>query len=189
MSDFDGARLSLPVTARDHIDGAKTAAVTLVEYGDYECKFCGRAYPIVEAIRRDLGPQLRFVFRHFPITTIHRHAQHAAEAAETAAAQDLFWQMHAALFENQWALTDGDLAAYAAAIGLHVPDLEAALGSHRYADRVRQDYMSGVRSGVNGTPTFFINGIRHDGLWDYDALLEALTSALLVPVGARLPNA
>src|SRR5579862_4735515 len=110
MADDDRARLTLPVTSRDHADGAADAAVTLVEYGDFECPHCGRAYPIVKAVQRELGHRLRFVFRPFPLAESHPHAQHAAEAAEAAAAQGAFWPMHDALFEHQQALDDAHLA-------------------------------------------------------------------------------
>ena len=122
-------------------------------------------------------PRLRFVFRHFPLTKIHSHAQHAAEAAEAAAAQGYFHEMHAALFRNQRALSDRDLVAYAIAIGLDGARFQEELAAHTYARRVREDFLSGVRSGVNGTPTFFINGQRHDGAWESDALMRAVEAA------------
>jgi len=170
-------KLTLPVSARDHTEGPENAAVTLVEYGDFECPHCGRAYPIVERIRQQLGSRLRFVFRHFPLTEIHPHAQHAAEAAEAAGAQRHFREMHAALFEHQRALDDRHLAEYAVAIGLDQARFQRELADHMHAPRVREDFLSGVRSGVNGTPTFFINGFRHDAAWDFDSLLEALEVA------------
>ena len=174
------ARLSLPVSDRDHAQGAADAVVTLVEYGDYECPHCGRAYPIVKEVQRRLGPQLRFVFRNFPLGEIHPHAQHAAEAAEAAAAQGRFWEMHDALFEHQGALDDRHLVQYATALALDDERLQRDLASHAYADRVREDFISGVRSGVNGTPTFFINGVRHDDAWDVESLVEALQAAPVV---------
>jgi protein-disulfide isomerase len=149
--------------------------VTLVEYGDYECPYCGAAYPIVKEAQSRLGDRLRFVFRNFPITTAHPHAEQAAEAAEAAAAQGKFWEMHDLLYENQRSLGDADLHAYAEALGLDVERFDKELSEHVYAPRVREDFMSGVRSGVNGTPTFFINGHRHDDSYDLDTLLAALT--------------
>ncbi|HEY6356786.1 MAG TPA: thioredoxin domain-containing protein [Vicinamibacterales bacterium] len=174
MGDDEGARLTLPVGARDHADGAADAAVTLVEYGDYECPHCGRAYPIVKEVQRRLGGRLRFVFRNFPLAEAHPHAEHAAEAAEGAASQGRFWEMHDALFEHQQALDDRHLVGYAKGLGLDDTRFRDELAAHRHAPRVREDFLSGVRSGVNGTPTFFINGIRYDDSWDLAALLEAL---------------
>ena len=176
MTDQDSATLSLPVSDRDHAQGAADAILTLVEYGDYECH-CGRAYPIVKEIQRRLGPKLRFVFRNFPLGQIHLHAQHAAETAEAAAAQGRFWEMHDALFEHQRALDDRHLVQYAQALALDPDRLERELLSHTYAGRVREDFRSGVRSGVNGTPTFFINGVRHDDAWDVASLTESLLAS------------
>jgi protein-disulfide isomerase len=176
--DSDRATLSLPVGDRDHVQGAAAATLTLVEYGDYECPHCGRAYPIVKEIQRRLGPRLRFVFRNFPLGEIHPHAQHAAEAAEAAGGQERFWEMHDALFEHQNALDDRHLVQYAASLGLDPEQLHQDLTAHTYARRVREDFVSGVRSGVNGTPTFFINGMRHDDSWDVDTLTDALQALL-----------
>ena len=171
-------RLSQSVSEQDHAQGPSDAPVTLVEYGDYQCPSCGEAYPVVKAIQAALGDRLRFVFRNFPLTTIHHHAEHAAEAAETAGAQGQFWQMHDILYENQQALADGDLMDYAAALGLHTNAFQNGMAGHAHADRVRADFLSGVRSGVNGTPTFFINGARHDGSWDQETLQAVLEQAL-----------
>jgi len=176
MSD-DVARLTLPVGPRDHVQGRSDARVTLVEYGDYECPHCGRAYPIVKEVQRRLGVKLLFVFRNFPLSEGHPHAQHAAEAAEGAAVQERFWEMHDTLYENQQALEDSDLVGYAEALGLDASQFEDELRRHAYKARVRQDFMSGVRSGVNGTPTFFINGVRFDDSWDVDTLTDALKAA------------
>lgn len=153
-------RLAVPVGSRDHIQGPATAPVTLVEYGDYECPSCGAAYPIVKEVRRRLGVRLRFVFRNFPLTTVHPHAQHAAEAAEAAGAQGRFWEMHDALFEHQDALADDALIGYARALGLDMIQFTRDLREHRYVARVGEDVAGGLRSGVNGTPAFYINGRR-----------------------------
>ena len=177
MSDDEVARLVLPVGARDHWQGPEDAPVTLVEYGDYECPHCGRAYPIVKEVQRRLGSTLRFVFRNFPLSESHPHAQHAAEAAEGAAAYGRFWEMHDALFEHQQALDDRHLVGYAAALGIDGAAFGDALRAHAHKARVREDFVSGVRSGVNGTPTFFINGIRFDDSWDPDTLTDALKAA------------
>jgi protein-disulfide isomerase len=172
------AVLTVPVTEdRDHIQGPADAAVTLVEYGDYECPYCGAAYPIIKEVQGRMGERLRFVFRNFPITTSHPHAEQAAEAAEAAAGHGKFWQMHDLLYENQRRLCDEDLRAYAEQVGLAVEEFDRELADHVHAARVREDFMSGVRSGVNGTPTFFINGARHDGSYEVEPLLAALERA------------
>ena len=173
------AGLTIPVRPeRDHIQGTVNAPLTLVEYGDYECPYCGAAYPVVKQIQRNLGDQLCFVFRNFPLTQSHPHAQHAAEAAEAAGAQGQFWEMHDMLFAHQEELDDPHLIQYASDLKLYVPFFEMELATHVYAGRVREDFMSGVRSGVNGTPTFFINGQRHDGPHDLAGLMAALQQAL-----------
>jgi len=172
------AVLTVPVAEdRDHIQGPADAAVTLVEYGDFECPYCGGAYPIIKEVQARMGDRLRFVFRNFPISTSHPHAEQAAEAAEAAAGQGRFWQMHDLLFENQRRLRDQDLRAYAEQAGLDLQQFDTELAEHVHAARVREDFMSGVRSGVNGTPTFFINGVRHDGSYEVEALLAALERA------------
>ena len=169
--------LTMPVSERDHIQGSATAAVTLVEYGDYECPYCALAYPVVKEIQRQLGPTLRFVFRHFPLTQIHPHARHAAEAAEGASAQDKFWNMHDLLFEHQDALDDEHLLHYAATLGLDTERFKWELQNHVFAYRVNEDTESGRHSRVSGTPTFFINGIRHDDTYTLDVLLPAVRRA------------
>ncbi len=175
-------RLVLPVDGRDHVRGPADAPATLVEYGDYECSYCGLAHPIVKEVQRRLGRQLRFAFRHFPLAEIHPHAQLAAEAAEAASAQDRFWEMHDLLYKNQQALDDADLLRYADTLGLDLTRFVNELADRTWESRVREDFMSGVRSGVNGTPTFFVNGFRHDGAWDTDTLIEALMAPARVHV-------
>jgi protein-disulfide isomerase len=171
-------RLTMPINETDHVIGPATAPVTLVEYGDYECPHCGQAYPVVTQLLLLLGRRLRFAFRHFPLTMVHSHAAHAAEAAEAAGAQGKFWEMHNVLFEHQHALGDEHLVQYAAGIGLDPYRFNRELVNHVHAPRVREHFMSGVRSGVNGTPTFFINGVRHNGSYDFDTLLEAIEGAM-----------
>ena len=171
--------LVLPVGPRDHIQGPADAPVTLVEYGDFECPHCGAAYPIVKGIQRSMGEDLRFVYRHFPLTRVHEHAEHAAEISEAAAQHGKFWPMHDLLFENQDALEDDDLVGYAEHLGIDPEWAAAALADGRFEPRVREDFSSGVRSGVNGTPTFFINRQRYDG--PSDLLLETLRQALISP--------
>jgi len=173
------AQLTRPVGPRDHAAGPDDAPVTLVEYGDFQCPHCGRAYPIVKEVQRALGSKLRFVFRNFPLTQIHPEAEHAAEAAEAASAQGAFWQMHDRLFERQFALDDDHLVEYATELGLDADRIRGELEAGTHTPRVRDDFMSGVKSGVNGTPTFFINGVRYDGSWDREPLLAALQA--LVP--------
>ena len=178
MSSEDGPRLTPEVSERDHAAGDPLAPVTLVEYGDYECPHCGMAYPIVKSIQRRLGRKLRFAFRNFPLAESHPHARHAAESAEAAADQGKFWQMHDALFENQDRLEDDDLVALARHLRLDAQWIARALEEGTYTARVREDFRSGVRSGVNGTPTFFVNGQRYDGAWpDEDAFVRALERA------------
>lgn len=173
--DAQQPKLTVPVNPqRDHVRGNADAPLTLLEYGDYECPYCGRAFPIVRKLQRELGDRLRFVFRHFPLNTVHPHAGVAAQAAECAGAQGKFWEMHDLLYEHQQDLADADLVQYAIKIGLEVYRFEADLSSERFAARVKEDFRSGVRSGVNGTPTFFINGIRYAGAPEFGAMLEAL---------------
>jgi protein-disulfide isomerase len=167
-------RLTVPLNARDHVIGPETAKVTVVEYGDYECPYCGAAHPVTKALQQALGDDLRFAYRHFPLSQIHPHSYQAAEAAEAAGAQDRFWEMHDMLFENQRRLSAQDLLAYAGALGLELESFAADLAEHRHAPKIREDFLSGVRSGVNGTPTFFINGVRHDGGYDLASMLEAV---------------
>jgi protein-disulfide isomerase len=151
--------------------------VTLVEYGDYQCPYCGAAYPIIKEVQARMGERLRFVFRNFPISTSHPRAEQAAEAAEAAAAHGKFWEMHDLLYENQARLRDEDLHAYAERLGLDLGTFDRELAEHVYAERVHEDFMSGVRSGVNGTPTFYVNGARHDGPYDLETLLAVLEQA------------
>jgi protein-disulfide isomerase len=167
--------LTLPDPERDHISGSADGSIRLLEYGDYECPFCAEAQPIVKEVQRRLGDDLLFAFRHFPLTNIHPHSEHAAEAAEAAGAQGNFWGMHDVLFENQGALEDADLAAYASELRLDETRLIREVASSAYAPRIREDFKSGVRAGVNGTPTFFINGERYDDARDLKHLLNALT--------------
>jgi len=167
--------LTLPDPERDHTSGSADGLIRLLEYGDYECPFCGEVQPIIKEIQQRLGDDLLFAFRNFPLTNIHPHAEHAAEAAEAAGAQGNFWGMHDILFENQRALEDENLAAYAAELGLDETRVIREVTSSVYAQRIREDFRSGARGGVNGTPTFFINGDRYDGEFNLKYLLNALT--------------
>jgi protein-disulfide isomerase len=177
MSDELVVELAFPVGERDHFRGSPSAPVTLVEYGDFECLRCGQAHPVVREIRESLRDRLRFVFRNFPLTPIHPHAQNAAEAAEAAGSQRLFWQMHDALFEHQTRLTDRHLRLYASQSGLEMDHFNREMAAHAWAPAVREQFLGGVRSGVNGTPAFFINGVRHTGLIDVLTLRRAIENA------------
>jgi protein-disulfide isomerase len=168
----------MPVSARDHVQGPADAPVTLVEFGDFECPYCAAAHVIVKRVQQIMDDQLRFVFRHFPLTQIHPHAEPAAEASEAAGAQGQFWEMHDLLYENQPLLDPPHLVGYAEELGLEVERFVRELETGIYRERVREDFLSGVRSGVNGTPAFFINGLRYDGSWDIAPLVEALEASL-----------
>ena len=178
------SRLVMPIAERDHTLGSPHAPFTLVEYGDYECPYCGLAHPIVTEVVRRLGRQLHFAFRHFPLAEIHPHALRAAEAAEAAGVQGKFWPMHDLLYENQRALGDPHLLRYAEHLDLDLERFARELAARTWEPRVREDFMTGVRSGVNGTPTFFVNGVRHDGPWDAESLTEALLASPRVPVSS-----
>jgi protein-disulfide isomerase len=165
------------VSKRDHILGPLDAPIVLVEYGDYQCPHCKAAYPNVKAIQVELGDRLCFAYRHFPLIEIHPLAEPAAEAAEAADAQGRFWEMHDMLFLHSPALDLAHLVTFATKIGLGMDLFLRELRSHHYLPRVQADLASGVRSGVYGTPTFFINGIRHQGGYDLESLLDALRVA------------
>jgi protein-disulfide isomerase len=170
-------RLILAVSEQDHIRGNRGAALTLVEYGDYECPDCEHAAPIVNELRQKLGERLRFVFRHFPQSAIHTHASAAAQAAEAAGAQQKFWEMHDVLFAHQKDLIDHDLTHFGLMIGLEIYRFQADIGSDRYARRVAEDYEGGKKNGVKGTPTFFINGNRYRGKPTIEELAAAMEHA------------
>ncbi len=168
------ADLAVAVSERDHCQGPATAAVTLVQYGDYECPYTRQSTTVVRAIQRQLGERLRFVFRNFPLTEIHPHALHAALAAEAAASQGKFWQMHDSIFHHQHTLGDADLTRMGEEVGLDVEEFARDLAEQRYLPRIEEDVEGGERSGVEGTPTFFINGVLYGGSWEQEALLSAL---------------
>jgi len=170
--------LKIPVTQHDHIRGPADAPITLVEYGDYECPHCGLAHPIVNAVQEHFARRLRFVFRHFPLNQIHPNAEAAAESAEFAGARGRFWEMHDGIYDNQDRLGLPLLLALAVRLGLSEPELRNALASGEYEPKVRVDFLGGVRSGVNGTPAFFINGERHDGTYEFDDLVAAIERRL-----------
>src|SRR5580698_10578382 len=162
--------LKPPVSAQDHSKGPDDAVITLVEFGDYQCPHCARAYPIVRKLQQHFGDSLRFVFRNFPLSEMHQMAEAAAEAAEFAAVHGKFWEMHDAIFEHQPRLSPQLLSQLANTCGLDAASLTKALSDRTFRERVQSDLSSGARSGVNGTPTFFINGRRHDDSFDYQVL-------------------
>jgi protein-disulfide isomerase len=173
------SKLSVPVGAKDHLQGSPDAACTLVEYGDYQCPSCGQAYPIVKRVQKHFGKRLAFVFRNFPLSQMHPYAESAAETAEFAGANGKFWEMHDLLYQNQDRLgEEGLLEELAGELHLSAQPLREALDSKEFQPRVRADFSGGVRSGVNGTPTFFINGQRHDGSYDFASLVEAIDQAI-----------
>lgn len=169
--------LKTAVSEQDHIQGPESAGATLLEYGDYQCPHCGAAHPVVKRLQKHFGDTMRFVFRNFPLTQAHPLAEPAAEAAEFAAAQGKFWEMHDGIFEHQAQLSLQFLSGLAKKLGLDPDALTEALESSAFEERVKTDFMSGVRSGVNGTPTFFINGLRHDGPADYESLARGVAAA------------
>ena len=173
------AKLKPPVNSNDHLQGKTSASIELVEYGDYQCPYCGQAYPIINQVQKQLSNKLRFVFRNFPITQIHPHAQHAAEAAEAAAAQDKFWQMHNYLFEHQKALDDGHLLEYAQKVGLEdIRKFKDDISRHIYVPLIEESLKGGIDSGVEGTPTFFINGARYEDSFDLKTFSETIQKYL-----------
>ncbi len=162
-----------PIAADDHVAGPADAPVTLVEYGDYQCPYCGEAYPVLKAVQQEMGSRLRFVFRNFPLVDMHVHARRAAQFAEAAADAGVFWQAHDMLFENQDALDDRSLATYGDRLGLDRAALVSAFAG-RYDDKIERDFVGGVRGGVNGTPSLFINGQRYEGPRDAETLVAVL---------------
>jgi protein-disulfide isomerase len=168
------SKLKIPVGPEDPVQGSADAEWTLVEYGDYECPHCGGAYSIVKRLQRHFGKRLRFVYRNFPLSQMHPQAESAAETAEFAATHGKFWEMHDLLFENQRRLGPALYDELTEQLELSTPKLQEALKNQDYLPRVRAEFAGGVRSGVNGTPTFFINGQRHDGPFDYEYLLQAI---------------
>jgi len=164
---MSAANLTPEVSSRDHVQGRSDAAITLVEYGDYECPYCGQASSIVKELQSAFGDSLRFVFRNLPLSNIHPHALPAAELAEAVGMQGRFWDIHDVLYENQSRLDDQSLRSYAEQVGADVSQVLAAVGSRPVQDRIQEDIDSGIRSGANGTPTFFVNGLRYDGSWEF----------------------
>ena len=173
------SKLKVPVAPHDHVQGDSDAPVTLVEYGDYQCPHCRVAYFVIKRLQDHFEKQLRFVFRNFPLVQIHPYAETAAEAAEFADRHGHFWEMHDAIYENQDQLSIPLLFELGEELGLSTADLQRALESHEFLSKIREDFSGGVRSGVNGTPTFFINGERHDGTYAFEDLVTAIDEKLL----------
>jgi protein-disulfide isomerase len=168
------SKLLVAVTESDHIQGDLAAEISLVEYGDYQCPHCKMAYPIVKRLQKHYGKRLSFVFRDFPLSQMHLWAESAAEVAEFAGAHGKYWEMHDLVFENQQNLGNALFLELTESLDLSPSDLQTALAEQIYRARVRADFTGGVRSGVNGTPTFFVNGQRHDGTYDFESLSEAI---------------
>jgi protein-disulfide isomerase len=171
------SKLKVAVTADDHSMGSADAKITLVEYGDFQCPDAGMAYPIVKKLQKHYGNQLRFVFRHFPLVEIHELAEPAAEAAEFAATQGKFWEMHDALYEHQRRLSLGSMVKLAETLGLDGDKAASAIEDQSFTDRIRKDVHGGKQAGVHGTPTFFINGALYGGEWEYEGLKAAIDEA------------
>ena len=169
--------LRTPVGPNDHVQGALDAPIVLLEYGDFECPYCGEAYAEIKAVQRAMGDSLCFAFRHFPLANAHPHAERAAEFAEAAATIGRFWEMHDVLYENQQALDDRSLSRYATELGL-APALVASALNGEFSEHIRRDFQGGVRSGVNGTPCLFLNGQRYDGPRDPESLIAVMRRML-----------
>jgi protein-disulfide isomerase len=178
------AMLKTPPNERDHRRGDPDAPMVLVEYGDYQCPYCTAAEPVVNALLQNLGTQVQAIFRHFPLSEVHPMAETAAQAAEFAGAHAKFWAMHKALFANQSQLSPAVIFALAASLDLPSAELKQALEVGTYAGKVRQDFIDGVESGVNGTPCFFVNGLRHDGAHTFESLAAAVLAVRPAAVDA-----
>jgi protein-disulfide isomerase len=174
MNSAATSLLLLPVRDLDHAHGSEDAPYTFVEYGDYECPDCGRLYLILRDLQSAYASRLRLIFRHYPLSGIHHHAQQAAEAAEAAGAQGKFWETHSLLFERQHALRTKNLIGYAEELALDVDRFRHELKSQVYSDRVRADFIAGVQNGVYGTPGLFLNSVRCNNPWDGQSLRELL---------------
>ena len=168
------SKLKIPVSGSDHAEGSENAPLVLVEYGDYQCSYCGQAYPIIKRLQKTLKKDLCLIFRNFPLSQMHPDALNAALAAEAAALQGKFWEMHDMLYENQENLDKESLISFAVELGLNADKFSKDMESQKIAERISSDFNGGVRSGVNGTPAFFINGVRYDGNWSDETFLGDL---------------
>jgi len=175
MSIPEAVKLKNPITELDHTSGSATAPVTLLEYGNFECIYCGGVYPIIKQVRKLLGDNLRFVFRHFPTIHTHPHSLRAAEAAESAAAQQKFWKMHDELFTHQTALEDRDLSHYARRVGLNLERFTHDMTEHSFLQQIEAEYQRSLfDEHVTGTPTLYLNDVRYTGPTDLDSFLRAI---------------
>jgi protein-disulfide isomerase len=172
------SKLKIAVNSKDHIQGNPNAPIELVEYGDYQCPHCGHAYPIVKNIQKKLGNNLKFVFRNFPLSEVHPNAVNAAVSSEAAALQNKFWEMHDHLFEHQDRLDDESLVRYATLLHLNVQQFETDFEKPELMQKVDADFESGARSGVNGTPSFFVNGLKYNDSWEEEIFLDHLQGLL-----------
>jgi protein-disulfide isomerase len=173
--------LKLPFSeSRDNFTGYPSASVELVQYGDFQCEHCGGVYMSVKLIQQYLGDKLKFVFRHFPLITVHRYALDAAVATEAAGLQGKFWEMHDLIFENQKYLIKSSFSKFAEKIELDMTAFENSLEFKKLIHKVVNDFESGVKSGVDCTPTFFINGLRYSGFEDFDSLYKTCKYAMEV---------
>jgi protein-disulfide isomerase len=172
------ALLSIPVGPADHASGRLEAKLTVVEYGDYQCPYCGQAYPIVEQLRAAFADSMRFVFRNLPLADVHPNAEAAAEVAEAVALQGKFWEIHDTLYEHQRNLSESALGRYVEEVGADVDEVAKAIAGGGPRERVETDFEGAIRSGANGTPTFFVNGVRYDGSWQYEPFFDFLTNEL-----------
>jgi protein-disulfide isomerase len=170
--------LHIAINEKDHKQGNEHATLVLIEYGDYECPHCGAAYPIIKQLQEHFGEKLLFIFRNFPLAEIHPHALAAAYVAEAAALQQKFWPVHDLIFENQQTLSAPHLLTFAETAGADIKKLAHDMNNTLIMEKVENDMEGGARSGVNGTPTFFINGKRHDGYYEYEVLKAAIEELL-----------
>lgn len=178
MNTPEVVTLKSSVSEKDHASGPESAPVTLLEYGNFECIHCGRAYPVIKEVQRLLGDSLRFVFRHFPTVQAHPHSLRAAEGAEAASAQGKFWEMHDHLFRHQRALEDRHLSRYARRIGLDAERFEHDMTEHTFLEQIVADYNRSLfEEHVTGTPTIYLNEIRYTGATDVEGLLDAIKQA------------
>ena len=170
--------LKFPISAQDQKQGNENAILQLVEFGDYECPHCGTAYPIIKELQKNFGNKLLFVFRNFPLVDMHPNAYPAAQVAEAAGLQHKFWPVHDIIFENQQSLSISRLLKYAEKAGVNIEQLVVQMNAQKIVDKIEMDMEGGARSGVNGTPTFFINGKRYDGDYDFESMKSFLSSLL-----------
>ncbi len=172
-------KLTPPLNKKDHIQGSPNALIELVEFGDYQCPHCGIAYRIIKEIQKALDNKLKFIFRNFPLSEAHPYALPAAIAAEAAGKQNQFWEMHDIIYENQLALSEVAFFKFAKVLGLSIPAFEKDLQDESLVKKIEADFESGIKSGVNGTPSFFINGYKYEGSYDFESLLQGIQEGVM----------